>query len=129
MTAQTKTLSRLFVLALSAFLISAPVAVAQTATGEVGGTVTDPTGAVVPGANLTILNVATGVETSMQTNETGIYNFLNLLPGDYQLSVEVEGFQERADCSLHGNRGPNSRPGFYLGSRGCCGSGRSVGAG
>ena len=93
MTTQTKTLSRLFMLALSVFLISAPVAVAQTAAGEVGGTVADPTGAVVPGANLTIVNVATGVETSMQTNETGIYNFLNLLPGDYQLSVEVEGFK------------------------------------
>ena len=93
MTTQTKTLSRLFVLALSVFLISTPVAVAQTAAGEVGGTVADPTGAVAPGANLTLLNVATGVETSMQANETGIYNFLNILSGDYQLSVQAEGFK------------------------------------
>ena len=93
MTTQIKTLSRLFVLALSVFLISTPVAVAQTAAGEVGGTVADPTGAVVPGANLTLLNVATGVEASMQANETGIYNFLNILSGDYQLSVQAEGFK------------------------------------
>ena len=93
MTVQAKTLSRLFALAFSVFLVSAPVAVAQTATAEVGGTVADPTGAVVPGTTLTILNLATGVEASMQTNESGIYNFLNILPGEYQLSVEAEGFK------------------------------------
>ena len=93
MTVQAKTLSRLFALAFSVFLVSAPVAVAQTVAAEVGGTVADPTGAVVPGTTLTILNLATGVEASMQTNESGIYNFLNILPGEYQLSVEAEGFK------------------------------------
>ena len=93
MTAQTKIRFRLFVLALSVFLISAPVAVAQTVTGTISGIVADPTGAVVPGVNLTLRNEETGVERSRQTNAAGIYNFVNVLPGTYQLSVAAEGFK------------------------------------
>ena len=66
------------------------------------GTVTDPSGAVIPGAKITIRNISTGVGTQVTTNQSGIYNATNLLPGDYQVNVVAVGFspQQRAGLSL-----------------------------
>src|SRR6516225_6427728 len=54
-------------------LISVAVAWAQTPTGEILGTVLDPTGAVVSGAVITITNTSTGVERKLATNSAGVY--------------------------------------------------------
>ena len=48
--------------------------VAQTVTGAVRGTITDPSGAIVPGAIVTVTNSATGVQTSATTNQSGEYS-------------------------------------------------------
>ncbi len=66
------------------------------------GTVTDPTNALVPSAKVTIRNVSTGIATQVSTNELGIYNAANLLPGDYQVNVVASGFapQQRSGLSL-----------------------------
>src|SRR5678816_703570 len=61
--------------------------------GTVQGTVTDPGGAIVPGASVTVTNVATGVETTKQTNEAGVYVIPALLPGEYKVVVVLKGFQ------------------------------------
>src|SRR5882757_8102307 len=65
---------------------------AQTITGSVNGTVTDPTGAVVPNAKVTATNVDTNIETPTTTNSDGIYNIAFLQIGNYKLTVEVPGF-------------------------------------
>ena len=58
-----------------------------------GGTVTDNTGAFIPGAEVTATNDATGIATTRVTNERGDYEFTDLSPGLYTLTAEVPGFQ------------------------------------
>lgn len=66
---------------------------AQVTTADIVGTVTDATGGVIPGATVTVKNLATGVSRSMQTTETGAYAF-NLLPsGTYSVTIEMSGFK------------------------------------
>ncbi len=65
---------------------------AQTVTGNITGTVTDASGAVVPGATVTARNVRTGVESQATTNASGVY-FIHFLPiGQYELTVKQSGF-------------------------------------
>jgi Carboxypeptidase regulatory-like domain len=61
-------------------------------TGGTTGVVTDPSGAVIVGANVTLKNLATGETQTMATNSTGIFQFSLLKPGDYSLTVGDQGF-------------------------------------
>lgn len=67
---------------------------AQTtiSTGGIVGTVTDSTGAVIPGAKVLITNKATGRQLGTTTNSAGLYNSGPLTPGDYTVRVESTGF-------------------------------------
>jgi hypothetical protein len=65
---------------------------AQTVTGSVGGTVTDPSGAVVPNAQVIAHNVATGIDTQATTNAAGIYSIRFLPIGEYEVTVQAPGF-------------------------------------
>jgi hypothetical protein len=76
---------------LLSILLSLPVG-AQVAGGALSGTITDPSGAGIPQAQITIKNVATGVERDISTNENGFYSAPNLLPGEYQVTVTAKGF-------------------------------------
>jgi hypothetical protein len=67
--------------------------VGQTATGEVNGTVADPTGAVVVGAQIKLINISTNIETQRSTNQNGYVTFVNVRPGIYTLRVEAQGFK------------------------------------
>ncbi len=67
--------------------------VAQAQTATVSGIVTDSTGAIVLGAEVTITNVATGSARSVTSNEAGLYTVPLLPPGEYQISVEQQGFR------------------------------------
>ena len=58
----------------------------NTNSGDIRGTVTDATGAVIPGAAVTILNVETGVAKSLITNQAGLYDAVSILPGRYRLT-------------------------------------------
>ncbi len=70
----------------------APVAYAQETTGGLGGTVKDPSGAVVPNATITATTpTLVGVKTT-QTDSRGNYHFANLPPGPYTITVQVQGF-------------------------------------
>src|SRR5262245_55455504 len=66
---------------------------AQTSAGQVSGTVTDSSGAVVPGASVTLTNTGTGVANTTPSNGSGNFVFLNVQPGSYELSVELQGFK------------------------------------
>src|SRR5260370_703313 len=61
--------------------------------GQITGVVTDSSGAVVAGANITVTNPQTNFTRQVQTNSTGNYVFPTLLPGLYSLRVEIQGFQ------------------------------------
>jgi len=75
-----------------AMLLGVSSAVAQTITGAIRGTITDPSGAVVPQATVTATNVATGVATSTVTDSRGAYNFQFLPIGQYAISATKSGF-------------------------------------
>ncbi|HEX4951428.1 MAG TPA: TonB-dependent receptor [Blastocatellia bacterium] len=83
--------------ALSAFLLAAIFvlpASAQEARGTITGHVKDNTGAVVPNAKVVITNVAMGTTTTLTSNDTGYYQAPYLLPGTYQITVEMKGFKK-----------------------------------
>lgn len=66
---------------------------AQTANqGSIEGTITDPSGAVIPGAALTATNTATGIVQSTQSNGDGYYRFVALPVGSYNLAITKTGF-------------------------------------
>ncbi len=75
-----------------AFLLCAACAWAQTVTGAITGEVTDPSGALVPGAKVVAENVATGVKTTAQTNGAGVYTIRFLPIGTYKVTIQADGF-------------------------------------
>src|SRR5438105_5537341 len=66
---------------------------AQTTNATLGGTVSDASGALIPGVTVTATNTQTGIVSTTITNETGAYNFPSLQPGLYKVSAELAGFQ------------------------------------
>jgi Carboxypeptidase regulatory-like domain len=66
---------------------------AQAPTGTILGSVTDPSGAAVPNASITITQKSTGTERKAVTNAAGLYNAPALQAGDYQVRVEAPGFR------------------------------------
>src|SRR5437588_12243019 len=62
-------------------------------TGSIQGTVTDPNGAVVPGATITITNKATGQVNKLTSSGSGTYASGALIPGEYEVRIEAKGFQ------------------------------------
>src|SRR5208283_915512 len=67
---------------------------AQTnTTGEVLGTVTDPTGAVVADAVVKLTNLSRGSVVETKSSGTGLYTFSLLVPGSYEVRVEAKGFR------------------------------------
>src|SRR5437868_8633233 len=73
-------------------LLAFVAAGAQEFRGSLTGRITDPNGAAVPGATVSVKNVATNVEASATTNEEGAYSFPLLQPGKYTLTVTAQGF-------------------------------------
>ncbi len=80
---------------LLAMCAAAPALYGQSLTqGAIAGTVTDPSGAVVPNATVTIKNEQTGVAATATTNKTGYYHFSLLPPATYTLSITAPSFQQ-----------------------------------
>src|SRR5215475_6561596 len=74
---------------------SAHIVMGQTAgTGVVVGTVTDPSGAAISGATVTLTYTATNAVRTATTNDTGRYNFPNVQPGQYNLTITKGGFRQ-----------------------------------
>ncbi len=85
----------LMLIAMAVMIGLANTAVAQQSlsTGNIQGAVTDPSGAVVPNANVTITNAGTGQVLSVTSNSAGLYNSGSLIPGNYRVRVEAKGFR------------------------------------
>src|SRR5436190_1940017 len=65
----------------------------QSINATVGGTVSDASGALIPGVTVTITNTGTNIANMTVTNESGRYNFPALQPGTYKLTAELPGFR------------------------------------
>src|SRR5215472_2720230 len=72
------------------------------ATTSLRGLVTDQSGGAVPGAQVKLTNPATGLERTARSGGDGVYEFLQVQPGAYRLSITAEGFRhyERTDVEL-----------------------------
>lgn len=66
----------------------------SSATGDIRGTVTDSTGAVVPGATVSVVNVSTGEEKTFTTNKNGIYDTVSTQNGRYTITISASGFEK-----------------------------------
>src|SRR3979490_985512 len=85
--------------AVIAMALFASVSFGQITSGDLVGTVKDPSGAFVSNANVTITNKATGVVVSVKSGTAGEFRAGNLLPGQYDIAVSSSGFQS---YTLHG---------------------------
>lgn len=113
--------NHLFVRVLLAFvfsLVGTSVSLAQNDRGAVKGRVADSTGAVLPGATVTLQNTATGVSQTATANEAGDYNFQSLIPGTYSLAVEMQGFKklQRTNINVDVNGTNEQNAAMELGS-------------
>ena len=86
-----KRISHGLLMIVAVFLLHVPGAFAQVDRATLTGVVKDSGGGVVPGATVTVTNLATNSSTHQQTTETGGYQFVNLIPGRYQIDVELVG--------------------------------------
>ncbi len=87
----------------AALLVLTPTASAQKTSGTITGTVTDPSGAVVPGATVSVVNERTGAAREAATNEEGSFSFPELEAGTYRISINKGGFKKLAlkNVELH----------------------------
>src|SRR3954470_7023356 len=76
------------------FLLHMPSLSAQVDRATLSGVVRDTGGGVVPGATVTVTNLATNIESHQVTTDTGSYQVVNLVPGRYQVAVELSGFKK-----------------------------------
>jgi len=75
-------------------LSSTPLRAQLAGTGFVGGTVTDPSGAAIAGATVTLKDLATSAERTATTNESGRYSFSAVTPGKYDVTISRSGFRQ-----------------------------------
>jgi hypothetical protein len=92
----------LAVLIVAATLLSGEAFAQGETTSAIVGEVTDATGAVVPGASITITNQENGLKRSAQTDDAGRFNFSQLKPGAYAVKVEAQGFRPKQDNVVSG---------------------------
>ena len=81
-------------LLLAAVVLVPGAVVAQVLYGGVVGTVTDSTGATIPGATVTIVNTETNLTRTAVTNESGSFSFTNVPAGPYDVKISLQGFRE-----------------------------------
>ncbi len=93
-------LAVLLLLVLFAGPLATPFARGQAVSATLVGTITDATGAAVPGAKITVQEQATGISRDTVSNESGNYTFPDLTPGTYSVVVEARGFKKETRPSV-----------------------------
>jgi hypothetical protein len=84
-----------WILRLLLFVFGSGACLAQgTNSGDIRGTVTDPSGASIPGVTVTVLNVDTGVSKDFSTNQVGLYDTSSIVAGNYKITFTKAGFEE-----------------------------------
>lgn len=90
-------------------LLCAAALIAQSERGTISGTVRDSTGAVIPGAKVTVTNTATGVVNNLTSNEAGEFTVPNLQVGTYSVAIEKPGFRPSILSGLNVDAATNVR--------------------
>src|SRR5438552_16984201 len=91
---------RFLVLAIVAVLAAPVTALAQGGTAALGGTITDESKAVLPGATVTATDLSTGRTYSAVSDERGEYRMANMTPGTYRVQAELTGFSTVVNPSV-----------------------------
>src|SRR5262245_34324350 len=99
---------------LAVLCVLASLAVAQVENGVFTGSVTDPQGAALSGATVTITNEGTGFTVKAKTNSAGQYTSAALPVGNYKFSVESPGFKTATKQSVKLNVGTTARMDFLM---------------
>jgi len=96
-------------------LVFSCLAFSQGGNSQLGGVVTDPSGALMPGVTVTVTNVETSITNTSISNESGSYNFPSLQPGTkYTVSASLPGFQKKTVTSLVIGTAVNVRQDFQM---------------
>ncbi|MCA1622667.1 MAG: carboxypeptidase-like regulatory domain-containing protein [Acidobacteria bacterium] len=96
------------------FSTSAAFAQAQASTADLRGLVTDPNGAIVPGATVTARSAGTGITRSVTTNDEGTYQIFALPPGEYEVSAEAATFKRTVISPVRLTVGQSAELGIKL---------------
>jgi len=103
-----------FCLVLSCVVLLCLCVVAQIQNGQFAGTITDPSGAAIPNAKVTIINLGTNLSVSTTTNATGAYIVKELPPGKYKVSVSASGFKTTSNTGVTLDAGVTARLDFKM---------------
>ncbi len=95
-------------------LFMTPASYSQLTTADILGTVTDTTGAVVPNADVTVVNLGTNETRNVQSNGSGDYSFTLLPAGHYSITVKAKGFQASITKDLAVEAGDRARSDAHL---------------
>src|ERR1700691_741847 len=82
------------------YLSISSTANAQVTGATLSGTVTDPSGSVIAGAEVAIKNLGTGIVRTVTTDSAGLYSAPNLIPGSYEVAVTASGFSRAVQTNL-----------------------------
>jgi hypothetical protein len=106
--------SRLVVLVVAIAVLSAEALGQGETTSAIVGQATDATGAVVPGATVTVTSHDTGSKRSAKTDEAGRFNFPQLKPGSYEVRIEEQGFEPQEADNVFSGLGQRQTVNFIL---------------
>ncbi len=89
-----------FCVVVAVSLLIPTLLLAQGASGRIVGRVADPSGAVLAGVKITLLNEATGISRDANTNDSGDFSFVEVVPGTYTVQFELTGFKKNVQKSV-----------------------------
>ncbi|HEY1744772.1 MAG TPA: carboxypeptidase regulatory-like domain-containing protein, partial [Granulicella sp.] len=104
----------LMALLIGGALCGSRAALAQLTTADILGTVTDSTGAVIPKANVTLVNVDTNLQRTTVSNDSGEYDFTLLPVGHYSVTVKIAGFKTSTTSNLSVEAGDRAHADVHL---------------
>ena len=86
--------------AIAILLLTVQPGFAQTTSGTIVGTVTDASGGVIPSTPVTLINTGTTTKTESVTDASGYYQFVNVQPGSYKISITKQGFKQLSSAAF-----------------------------
>ncbi len=104
----------LLAVAFTAFLVRTPAMAQGETTSAIVGSVTDPSGAAIPGVTVTATNREDGLQRSVKTDESGRFSFPQLKPGAYSVKAEADRFEAQRNDSVSAGLGQRQTVDFKL---------------
>src|SRR5271169_3798500 len=104
----------LLILIVFALAQPAPAMAQGETTSAIVGSVTDPTGAAIPGATVTVTNVEDGLKRSVKTDDSGRFSFPQLKPGTYSVKAEADRFEAQQNNNVSAGLGQKQAVDFKL---------------